>query len=319
MRERTLLEHVFRSNARLPDSVTILPGDDMGAIDFDGRDVLAATDQVADGVHVDTGTMPLEKVGRKAVTRNLSDIAAMGALPAGALVAACLPRSWDAQQATRLFDAMRRTAESYACPLFGGDVGVWDGPMILTVTVLARTEGVPPLTRYGARAGDVVCVTGDLGGSLEKRGDRSHHLDFEPRLVAARALATASGHAAAARPHCMIDLSDGLATDLAHLCRAGGVSAVIDADRIPISAAAHDASTRDGLPPWRHALADGEDYELCFTITSEGLEAWGGRVEGVRISGIGEIVASDGEGPKVQLRDESGRLQSVEDTGWEHG
>src|SRR4051812_7406374 len=118
MKEFDLLHRIWSFNASLPPRVTLPPGDDMGALRLTGRDVLVTVDQVADGVHVDLRTQPLEKVGRKAIPRNLSDVAAMAARPVGAVAAAALPRGFGEARAAALFEAMRTVAAAYDCPLF---------------------------------------------------------------------------------------------------------------------------------------------------------------------------------------------------------
>ena len=122
-----LLRYIYRSNAVMPPGVTIPPGDDMGAVRVGDRTVLVTVDQLADGVHVNLATATLDQVGRKAVTRNLSDVAAMAVKPVGAVVAACLPRDFGEANATGLFDAMRDAAAAFDCPLVGGDIMMWDG------------------------------------------------------------------------------------------------------------------------------------------------------------------------------------------------
>lgn len=322
MREWELLSYVYRSNPSLGGGgrVTIPPGDDMGAITVGGSaasgasgggGVLVTVDQVADGVHVDLATTPIDKIGRKAITRNLSDVAAMAARPIGAVAAASLPRDLGEARATQLFDAMRATAESFDCPLFGGDVSMWDGPLLLTVTILAEPDGIEPVLRRGARVGDAIYVTGQLGGSLETVAGYTHHLDFEPRLDAARQLA---GNPAT-RPHCMIDLSDGLAGDLRHLCDAGNVSARLFADKLPLSPGAHQAAQRSGEPPWRHAVGDGEDYELLFTAAPDAMPP---QVAGVPITAIGVITAATDDRPQVALHLPDGGRIDLADLGWEH-
>jgi thiamine-monophosphate kinase len=313
MREFALLKHVYGANASLPSRVTIPPGDDMGAVRVAGDAVLVTVDQIADGVHFQLATTPLAKIARKAITRNLSDVAAMAARPIGGVVAACLPRHFGEARATELFDHMRRVGDVYDCPLFGGDVTIWDHPLLLSVTVLAEPDGIEPVLRRGAKVGDVICVTGHLGGSLETVNGYTHHLDFEPRLVVARKLASNP----MTRPFCMIDLSDGLARDLGHLCDATGVAAVIDAAALPVDDATRAAARRDGRAEWEHAVGDGEDYELCFTVRPERAAHLPAEIDGVVITRISQIVPGDGEAA-VRVRLPDGTVRPVQDLGWEH-
>lgn len=314
MRELDLLSRIYDSAVGLPDRVDIPPGDDMGAVRIGDSRVLVSVDQLADTVHVDLDATSIEKVGRKAITRSLSDVAAMGSLPCGAVVAACLPRDFGEERANSLFDAIRCTAEAYNCPVFGGDIAMWDHPMLLTVTVLAGGDGIAPLLRCGARVGDAVCVTGRLGGSQVPVDGYTHHLDFEPRLATGRALAAGKP----VRPNCMIDLSDGLAQDLAHLCRASVVAAIVDADDLPVSRGAHALAADDPTKLWQHAMGDGEDYELCFTVTADKAAHIVGReVQGAVVSRVGTIIENDG-GPPVRLRLPDGTIQPIDRLGWEH-
>ena len=356
MRECDLLEHIYRSNVNLPDHVTIPPGDDMACVrvpehvplvseldrnhqlptskmpglpgvpglpGLPGGDVLVTVDQLADGVHFDLATTAMEKIARKAITRNLSDVAAMAGWPQAAVVAASLPRDLGQDRAIQLFNAMRRTGDKYNCPLVGGDISIWDHPLILTVTVLASPHSCGAIRRRGAKIGDIICVTGQLGGSLETVNGYTHHLDFEPRLELARTLADSPK----TRPNCMIDLSDGLAKDLGHLCRAAGVSAQLWVDQLPISPAASAAALRDGIPAWQHALGDGEDYELCFTISESIADSiLPVTIDGVAITRVGRIVdsgkgaGSGNEGrPAVHIVLPDGTSRVVDDLGWEHG
>lgn len=310
MHEDSLLQHIYAAAGSPAGGVTIPPGDDMGALRLGEQTVLVTVDQLADGLHVQLGATPLEKIARKAITRNLSDVAAMAALPCGAVVAAALPRDFGEARATTLFDVMRDVAAQYECPLFGGDISMWDHPLMLTVTVLAEPAGIEPVLRKGAQPGDAVYVTGALGGSLEPVGGRVHHLDFEPRVAMARQLAGD----AATRPHCMMDLSDGLGRDLARLCRASKVSAVIEAEALPISAAAHQAAQHSGQPAWQHAVGDGEDYELLFTAP---VDAMPSELDGVSITRIGRIERAEAQ-PTAHLQLSDGSITDLGELGWEH-
>jgi len=313
MRELELLSHIYRSNPALPGTVTIPPGDDMGALTVGGGRALVTVDQLADGVHFDLTIHPLEKIGRKAITRNLSDVAAMAAKPVGAVAAACLPKGFGEERAKTLFDAMRATAESFDCPLIGGDISTWDQRLILTVTVFAEPDGIDPVLRSGAQVGDTVYVTGTLGGSLVTLDDPPgyiHHLDFTPRIDLARKLAGDPK----TRPHAMIDLSDGLGQDLTRLCERSGVSAQVDAQRLTISTAAHISAEKSGHPAWRLAVGDGEDYELCFTAPSGSMPD---KIDGVPITAVGRILAKTASA-SVSVRLPDGTTTDVKDLGWEH-
>ncbi len=275
--------------------VSIPPGDDMGAVRIGDQVVLVTVDQVVDGVHVDLQRDALAKVGRKCITRNLSDVAAMAAKPVGAVAAACLPRDFGEADATALFDALRATAEQYACPLIGGDISMWDGKLIVTVTIFAEPAGIEPVRRGTARPGDGLYVTGQLGHSFAS----GHHLSFEPRVALARLLAGDPQ----TRPTAMIDLSDGLAQDLPRLTG----HALIEAALLPIR-------ERTPEPRWRHAIGDGEDYELLFALPP-GSEAHLPReIDGVPITRIGRV-AGDG-GVRLTLPD--GETPELSGLGWEH-
>lgn len=320
MRENDLLQHVYAANARLKNlpgagagaAVTIPPGDDMGAIDFGGRSLLVAVDQIADGVHFNLADTPIEKIGRKAITRNLSDVAAMAAKPTAAVAAVCLPRGLGEAKATALFDAMRETAEMFGCPLIGGDISIWDGKLIISVTVMAEPwrdaddVAIAPVERRGAQPGDAIYVTGELGHSFPS----GHHLDFEPRLDLAQALVTSSG--GVNRPTAMIDLSDGLAQDLPRLIEHAELHARI----LPL----RGGECAPGREPWQHALGDGEDYELLFTAPPDVRIPQGfgdDEDDQVLITRIGTVTDAGGivvvtpDGPRVPL-------DQVDAKGWEH-
>ncbi len=321
MREFDLLDYIYQANASLGPGVCLPPGDDMGGVSVDGGELLVTVDQLVEGIHVDSGTARLEQIARKAITRNLSDVAAMGAVPLGAVCAAMLPRSWDQQRAEALSDHLRTTSATFACPLFGGDVSIWDGPLLLSVTVLAQRQGIEPVLRHTARAGDALWVSGQLGGSTMCVDGYTHHLDFTPRLDLGRALAGSTTH----RPTAMLDLSDGLAGDVLHLLeRDATLGAIIEVDRLPLAPGAALAAQASKKPAWHHALTDGEDYELLFTLaptcTLDKL-AGGGDIPLTHIGALCRCEAATPAG-RVTLREHGnvlGALDELKLTGWEHG
>lgn len=300
MRELDLLQHIYESAMPPSPGIPIPPGDDMAMVEVNGRMMLAGVDQVVSGRHFDLATTPIELIGRKSVTRSLSDVAAMAAQPVAALAAATLPPELGQARAVALFDAMRATAQRYGCPLIGGDVAIGPAgaPMICTVTVLAEPGPAGAVRRSGARPGDGVYVTGALGGSLEADGT-GKHLTFEPRLAAALALARALGPSL----HAMIDLSDGLGIDAARIADRSGVRIALDADRIPCAA---------GIG-WQRAMADGEDYELCFVAAGDVPDG----IDSVAITAVGRVLEPDPAAPLVQVHDQ-GRTLDCSNLGWEH-
>ncbi|MDB5327755.1 MAG: thiamine-monophosphate kinase [Phycisphaerales bacterium] len=251
-------------SARVP----VPAGDDLAALRFEAGDglILVGVDQILDGVHFDARLHAPERIGRKAMNRNLSDCAAMACLPTAATLSLALPRGLPIDWTKRLYEGIEAAGLAFDCPIIGGDTGVWDGPLAVTVSIIGRAgeemgqtsaaktaaKTIPPVRRSGAVAGDRVYVTGPLGGSILGR-----HLDFVPRVREARELV------ARHRISAMIDLSDGLSRDVAHLARESSVGIVLNAAAVPIHGDV--ARLNDNRAPLDHALHDGEDYELCFT------------------------------------------------------
>jgi len=296
MREHDLINWICSQAPLDPSVVPVGPGDDCAVIRLGDERVLVTIDQVLDGVHFDLARDGGEAAGRKALARNLSDIAAMAGEPTAAAASVALPAGCDDGVAKGIYRGLRTLGEQFDCAIIGGDVAVWDKALAISVTALGRPAGIEPVLRSGARTGDVLCVTGSLGGAWQNRRD----LTFTPRVEAARRLAGRWNL------HAMIDLSDGLATDLRHLCTASGVGAQLQTDAIPV----HPQS--DGL---RGALCDGEDYELLFAVSPDDAEAIA--AEGLAGAGVCRIGAVT-EGDEIVLIDPDGRRAPLTSTGWEH-
>lgn len=243
MSELSLLRWLWRRIGSARPGAIVDTGDDAALVRVGGGEVLFKVDSVLDGVHFRPGTAP-ERIGHKALARPLSDIAAMGGIPRFAVVAMMMPRSMRESAARRLYLGMERLG----VPIVGGDISTHRGGLALSVTVLGEMRGARPVRRSGARPGDVVMVTGPLGRSI-----LGHHLDFTPRLREGRAFATTH------RVHAMIDVSDGLARDLGHLCERSGVGAELVGASIP----------RRGGATLEEALHDGEDYELLVAAPAD--------------------------------------------------
>ena len=255
-----------RAQQSRSDFVPVPAGDDLAVLKWPADDLLlVGVDQVLDGVHFDSAAHSPRQIGRKVMNRNLSDCAAMACLPAAAVATVALPRGAGADYAKELYLGLREAADPFDCAIVGGDTASWAGRLVVTVTILGRGAGVPPVTRAGARPGDGVYVTGPLGGSLLRR-----HMTFTPRVALGRSLGTLAGHDGKPAVTAMIDLSDGLSRDLRHVCAESGVGAEIDAAAVPVHEDAKTLSARDGRDPLDHALNDGEDHELLFTAPESG-------------------------------------------------
>ncbi|MSQ90426.1 MAG: thiamine-monophosphate kinase [Phycisphaerales bacterium] len=303
--ESGILQAVAAANDRLPASVLIPPGDDMALLEVGTARLLVAVDQVVSGVHFVAAT-PIDLIARKAIARNVSDVAAMAGIPVATLASATLPREMSQQSAQQLLESVRRFAEEFGAPLIGGDTAVHkaaNAPLVLSVTILARprADGMV-ITRQGARAGDKLIVSGPLGGSFGADG-LGRHLTFLPRTQEAQALVDQLG----SQVHAMIDISDGLGCDCARMMRAsskhGGSSlqARLDADRIPCH----------GGVPVRDAVGDGEDHELLAAID-------GGAAVPFGFTMIGEVCARPvEEAPLVALL-VGDDLEDATDWGWNH-
>lgn len=253
MRENDFLSWLA---ANAPANVPLGIGDDMAAVTLASHANLALLkiDQALDKIHFDLSVHSPRAAGIKAVNRCLSDCAAMACRPVALLLSVALPDTADEAFARELFLGCRDAAGVFSCPIVGGDTAIWDQSLALTVAALGATSR-PPITRAGARPGDAILVSGQLGGSILGR-----HMTFTPRIELAEQLA------AAVHITAMMDLSDGLAQDLPRLCASSNVGAIVAPAQLPIHPDAATLAARDGLPAGLHALADGEDYELLLTV-----------------------------------------------------
>jgi thiamine-monophosphate kinase len=261
--------------------VLVGPGDDTAVLRWSpDRPCLVTTDMLQDGSCFVLAEAGARRVGRKAMAVNLSDIAAMAGKPVAAVVSVGLPRQGGRALGEELYLGMREIADAFDTSIIGGDTNSWNGPLVVSVTLLGEPTGRGPVTRGGARAGDWLLVTGQLGGSILGK-----HLDFTPRVREAIAL-----HAAA-ELRAMIDISDGLAADVHHLCEESRCGAVLWAERMPISDAARRMG--DGRSPLEHALGDGEDFELAFaTSPAEAHRLLAEQpIAGITLTAVGEFVA----------------------------
>ncbi len=252
--ESNLIEHFRRIPIKDP-SVVIGPGDDCAVLQYTSGKYVLTTDLIAQDVDFVLSDTDIYLIGRKCIMISASDIAAMGCYPLHFVVASQIPSQIPEAELMRLWQGMYDAAEQVDASIVGGDLSSGD-KLVMVSTAMGKPFASEPLLRSGARIGDGIYVTGVLGGSI-----LGHHLNSTPRLDAAKVLSM-GGYV-----NSMADVSDGLSGDLCHIADASRVDFAVDASRIPISDAAKEISVRDGVSPLLHALNDGEDFELVFTIS----------------------------------------------------
>jgi len=284
-------------------AVTLGIGDDMAIVDVGGQQVLLTADMLLDGVHFDRSVHQPEAIGRKAIACSLSDCAAMAVKPVAATVSVALPSGWSAEESRGLYDGMRAMADTFECAIVGGDTTAWNQRLAIDVGMLAVAyPGIVPIRRHGARVGDVLLVTGPLGGSLLGR-----HLTFTPRVHEARRVVGMLGE----KVHAMMDISDGLSLDLHRLCAASGVGGQLEEswlDKV-VSSEALESAGRDGRSPLEHALSDGEDFELLLAVDPSATVC----VEGVTLHQVGVVTPTG-----LTIRRKAGAVEPLTPLGFEH-
>ena len=306
--ESELIEHLRR---RIPSHprLRLGLGDDAAVLRMGDVDECVMTvDLLTDGVDFELEKVDPRRVGRKALAVNLSDLAAMAALPLAGVVALALPRRGGLDLAVAIYEGLLPLAEEYELAIAGGDTNSWDGPLVLSLTLIGKApaEG-GTLRRKGARPGDKIIVTGRFGGSILK-----HHFDFDPRVREAILLNERY------RLHAGIDVSDGLATDLAHIAEESGCGAVLDLDAVPVAEDAKRLAVQlgDGRPALEHALDDGEDFELILAVPpEEAARMLEDQPLDVLLTAVGEFVNKPG---LWQTDSRHKRKRKLSPGGWEH-
>jgi thiamine-monophosphate kinase len=303
--EFELIARLQAAFANRRDEVARGIGDDCAVL-ADGT--CLSCDLLVEDVHFRRATTSPEDLGFKALAVNLSDLAAMGAEPVCALTGLVLPPTVAVEEVDALAAGLEACAAAHGVQVAGGDIS--RGPvLVVSVTVLGRAQR--PVTRDGARPGDVLAVTGPLGGSraglslLESGRPEAapalvdRHRRPRPRLSEGRALAP--------HVHAMLDVSDGLASDAQRICEASGVACSIDLDAVPVEPGCDAVARSEGVSPGWFATAGGEDYELLVALPREALETCG-----VPLWPVGEVRAGR---PAVRYR---GDGAASPPRGWDH-
>jgi thiamine-monophosphate kinase len=296
-------------------------GDDAAVIKLSpNRLLIFTTDTLVEKIHFDLRYFTFEEVGWKAMAANLSDIAAMGGLPKYALVTVGLPKSVKSGEVLRLYRGMNQIAQRYDCKIIGGDTTRVPQDLFVTIALLGEVEKEKFTTRNGASKGDLICVTGNLGESqagleyLKKHGRSKlplvqKHLQPYPQIREAQILVRGL------KINSMIDISDGLSSELFHLAEESHLGAVIYEEKLPISPKCVKLASLLNLSPLSLALSSGEEYELLFTINKRELIKLNRIGEKVIFSIIGEMVDKR---KGVSIIRKSGKVGSLKKSGFVH-
>lgn len=291
------IDRIARST-RTPRSVRLGIGDDAAVVRIGGKDVLFTTDMLIEGRHFRLSEATAYEIGRKAMAVNLSDIAAMGGLPTHAVVSVALPANLSVSFGDELYRGLREIAREFDADVVGGDTNRSD-KLILSVALLGEATRKGFVTRAGAREGDILFVSGDLGGTYRSK----KHLRFTPRIKEAQFLLKHFKVGA------MMDISDGLSSDVWKIARASGVGICLAEEGIPVSSDAR------GLG---EAMTEGEDFELLFAlppVDAARLTAMPESKTGILFSPIGKIVDKK-FGVRMLL--EKGGWRPVKEKGFDH-
>jgi thiamine-monophosphate kinase len=306
-------------------------GDDAAIIDCGEHFMLVTTDMLVEGIHFDLAYTPLKHLGYKAVVVNLSDIYAMNGIPEQITVSMALSNKYSVEALEELYEGIKLACDFYNVDLVGGDTTSSPKGMILSITAIGKCEKNKVVLRRGAKAGDMICVTGNLGAAyiglqiLEREKQLYlEHPEIQPELTQhdyligrqmkpeARRDAIAFFEEKDILPTAMIDVSDGLASEIMHICKQSGCGAVIEESKVPIHPMTESQAIKFKINPITCALNGGEDYELLFTVSADDYETLQ-YMPDVYI--IGEITdAKEG----VRLLTSGGSYYPITAQGWNH-
>lgn len=326
-----LIDHLTRNNETRQASTLLSVGDDAAVIDHFGKQTVITTDILIEGVHFDLMYTPLKHLGYKSVVVNLSDVYAMNATPTQVTVTIAFSNRFSVEALDELYEGIYAACEKYNVDLVGGDTSSSQKGLIISVTALGEVTPNEFVTRSGAKKGDLVCVSGFLGGAflgltllerekkifLENPGvqpDLENEAFIVGRLLKPEARKDIVEWLAEnqIKPTSMVDISDGLSSEILHICKQSTCGAVLYEEKIPIHEDARQFAYKLKLDPTACALSGGEDYELLFTIKQEDYDKI---VLSEQISVIGYITEPE---KKATLITKGGNTHEIIAQGWQH-
>lgn len=324
-----LIEHLTHSVVLKNESTVKGVGDDAAVLDFSGKKTLISTDLLLEGIHFDLRYVPLKHLGYKAVQVNLSDIYAMNGLASQITIGIGLSSKFPLEAVEEIYAGALLACQNYQVDLVGGDTSSSVQGLVLSITSIGYADEKKIAYRSGAQVGDLLCVSGDLGGAymglqlLEReKAVFLENPNIQPDLEGKDYIIERQLKPEARRdiillledleipPTSMIDISDGLASEILHICKASDKGCKLYEERIPIDPMTYDTAREFGLDPTVCALSGGEDYELLFTVPQ-------GEYEKIKhsmdISIIGHMTEPN-EG--CHLISKSGNVHPLKAQGW---
>ncbi|MCS6819193.1 MAG: thiamine-phosphate kinase [Chitinophagales bacterium] len=325
-----LIEHLTRKFQCINNSTLKGVGDDGAVIDYNGDKIVVSSDLLAEGIHFDLMYTPLKHLGYKSIVVNLSDIYAMNARPEQVLVNVALSSKFTVEAVSEIYSGIELACKRYGVDLVGGDTTSSRSGLIISVTAIGRATKEKIVYRSGAKPGDLICVSGDLGAAflglqiLEREKQIwLEHPEVQPELNKAYLLERQLKPEARKDiielldelfllPTAMLDVSDGLASDILHLCKQSNVGCLIEEALVPIADETYHTALEMNFDPIVCALNGGEDYELLFTISPEDETKI---TNEIAFSVIGTITEPE---KGKHLKTKAGNLYQITAQGWKH-
>lgn len=324
-----LIDHLTQAVELTHESSKTGIGDDAAVLDFSGKQTLISTDLLLENVHFDLRYVPLKHLGYKAVQVNLSDIYAMNGIASQITFSIGLSSKFPLEAVEEIYEGALIACKKYNVDLIGGDTSTSAQGLVISVTSIGYAEEKDITYRSGAKEGDLICVSGDLGGAyvglqlLEREKKiflenpniqpdlegKDYIVERQLKPEARKDIVSllANLHV---KPHAMIDVSDGLASEILHICKASNVGCKLYEDKIPIDQMTYDTAREFGLDPTVCALSGGEDYELLFTVPQSDYDKIKGQMD---LSVIGYIT-EPAEG--TIMISKSGNVHQIKAQGW---
>lgn len=326
-----LIEHLTKDIVHYKKSTLLGIGDDAALIENGDRITVVSTDLLIEGIHFDLMYSPLKHLGYKAIVTNLSDIYAMNAMATQVTVSIAISNRFSVEALEELYAGIKAACDTYKVDLVGGDTSSSLSGLLISVTALGSAPKEELVYRSGAQVGDIICVSGNLGAAYlglqilerEKQVYLAHpgvqpDLEDQSYLVGrqlkpeARVDMLDNFRKHKLQPTSMIDISDGLSSELFHICQASGVGAFIEEGKVPIHPDAEQMALKFKLDPITCALSGGEDYELLFTVAESELE----KIKYMpNVYIIGDIVPKE---DGMTLHTTGGNIHPLKAQGWNH-